>query len=229
MKRAQDELRDKLNRCPAQIPEGDAEAASAGTSAHPEGVVKDPRVRRAQGHHGACERLGHRQGPRVLGRRRGVQAGAVRVRRSRLQGHGLGVRALWCGEKDMPRNRVRLGHHGARARGSALPLRLGAHGRADAGRAPHDRGDGHHRSEEGTTCICIPSSARRLSQHSIQPNHDRIIQTSRRTCISMANLLGLGWITTATWLSATVAEPSWDWMGCLNNKARFRWDALFSA
>jgi hypothetical protein len=148
MKRAQDELRDKLNRCPAQIPEGDAEAASAGTSAHPEGVVKDPRVRRAQGHHGACERLGHRQGPRVLGRRRGVQAGAVRVRRSRLQGHGLGVRALWCGEKDMPRNRVRLGHHGARARGSALPLRLGAHGRADAGRAPHDRGDGHHRSEE---------------------------------------------------------------------------------
>ncbi|KAM3240738.1 hypothetical protein ACQJBY_054021 [Aegilops geniculata] len=95
---------------------------------------------RAGGGHGDRERVGDRHGPGVLGRARGVRAGAVRAEQEGLQGDGLRVRAVRRREEDMPRHGVRAGSRGARARGAAVPLRLGTARRGGGRASGHDGG-----------------------------------------------------------------------------------------
>uniref|UniRef100_A0A452Z1I8 Cytochrome P450 71D10 n=1 Tax=Aegilops tauschii subsp. strangulata TaxID=200361 RepID=A0A452Z1I8_AEGTS len=127
--------------------QGGAPAAPAGDDAAPPrvpGPVPDPRLRRAGGRHGARQRVGDRQGPGALGLVGGVLAGEVRGRWRRLQGHGLRVHTVRRRAANVPRDGVRAGQHGARARQPSLPLRLGAAGRGGARGAGHGRAAGAH-------------------------------------------------------------------------------------
>ncbi|XP_039783505.1 dolabradiene monooxygenase-like isoform X2 [Panicum virgatum] len=123
--------RGRHGEAPLPAPGGEGDAAPA----HPRPVPAPARVpggvpgdglRRAQGHQGARQRVGDREGPELLGEPGGVQAGEVRGARRRrgLQGRRLRVHPLRRRPADVRRRGARTGQHGGGARGAALPLRL---------------------------------------------------------------------------------------------------------
>jgi hypothetical protein len=136
-------------------------AASAGTAAGAPGEHRGVRAGRVHdpskvtGHH---QRVGHRPEPQVLGRRRRVQAGAIRGRLPRLHGQQLRVLALRLRPEDVPRLQLRPREHGARLRRPAVPLRLVA-----------ARGRQGCRHGGGAWTRCTPSHAANALRHPVRP------------------------------------------------------------
>uniref|UniRef100_A0A453T7G0 Uncharacterized protein n=1 Tax=Aegilops tauschii subsp. strangulata TaxID=200361 RepID=A0A453T7G0_AEGTS len=144
---------------PASRAQGDAPAAPGGAAAAPAGVPRVPtcpRLHRAQGRHGARQRVGHRPGRGDLGRRRrGVQAGEVRRGGGAgLQGNQLQVRAVRRRPEDVPWDRLWPCGRGARTGQLPLPFRLGAPRRW----AAHGGAARGHGQEEGRPLAACHSS-----------------------------------------------------------------------
>uniref|UniRef100_A0A453T7D6 Uncharacterized protein n=1 Tax=Aegilops tauschii subsp. strangulata TaxID=200361 RepID=A0A453T7D6_AEGTS len=157
------------SKLPAPGGQGDAPAAPASAPAAATGVperrLPGPGLRRAQGDHGARQRLGHQQGPDLLGGRGGVRAGEVRVRRGRrLQRRGHGVHTVRGRPADVPRDGVRAGQRGARPRRAAVPLRLGVAGRSGRRGAGHGGGYGRHRAPAQRPCACPRGASARAAK-----------------------------------------------------------------
>ncbi|CAL9754020.1 unnamed protein product [Musa acuminata subsp. burmannicoides] len=145
--RGERHLRAKLHEANHQ---GDAAASPAGHAVTEtvQGDLRGHGIQDRRRHSRLRQRMGERQGCALLGRRRELQAREVPRQRHGFQGSRFRLLAVRGRAEDMPRNRVRDGHRGARPGSPPPALRLGAAPWNETGGARHVRDHGVCRTEE---------------------------------------------------------------------------------